>query len=159
MKTNPRRALAITLVPLSLALGACGESNPVHAGMMSEDIVEPEPWPAAILTSRHGIAVLEVDDDFVIFEGVPFEGSVPLDPGLLQAATDSAVDLRLGGHDVSFVYDPGNDSMVISTGGLHFTVARTAEEVEYAGGRARLGGGSKQAHFKQGGGVEVHDAP
>ena len=158
MKTTPKRALAITLVPFSLALGACGEPDAAHAGTLSEGSVEFEAWPAATLTARGGVAVLELDDDLVIFDGVPFEGTIPIDPLLMQEATAAALDLKLGGHDVSFIYDEKHDTMVISTGELRFTVARSDEEVEYAGRRARLGGGAKQAVFRQGGGVEVRAA-
>ena len=52
MKTKSKRALAITLVPFSLALGARGGPDAAHAGTSSEGVVELEPWPAATLTAQ-----------------------------------------------------------------------------------------------------------
>jgi len=157
MGTNRDRApLAVLLMP-ALALVSCGDGDAVQAGAPAHDVADSETWPSLRLTAHKDTAVLEIGDDEVVFAGVPFDRTVPISPVLLEEATSAPVEIRLGGLDVSIVYDADRDALLIDTGTLRFAVDRDDEELEYQGQRARLGGGAKRAVFPSTGGVQVMD--
>ncbi len=110
------------------------------------------------LVAREGMAVLEIEDDEVLFEGVPFEGTVPIVTAPMGMSTvgTATKEWTVAGRKVSLVVDK-HGTMEVSVGELRFTVTRGGEEVEFGGRRARLAGGAKRAVFTKDGDIEISD--
>ena len=140
MRATHRRLGFTVSLSILLGLASCGE-------------VDYE-WPAMTLVAREGMAVLEIEDDEVLFEGVPFEGTVPI---MMAGSGSGSMNWSLDGRPVSIAWDEPSGTMEISVGELRFTVTRNGEEVVFNGHRARLADGAKRAVFTQDGGVEVSD--
>ncbi len=178
MRTTHGRLGVMASLPMLLGLGACGENA---CGEVDYE------WPAMTLVAREGMAVLEIEDDEVLFEGVPFEGSVTIFPiKILTVTGPGSMILNSAGHKLSYVFDdrgtmevsvgePGSqvgtmeesDGVVTFTatmGGtevsdavIRFTVTARGEEVEFDGRRARLADGAKRVVFTKDGDIEVSD--
>ncbi len=144
MRATHRRLGFTVSLSILLGLASCGE-------------VDYE-WPAMTLVAREGMAVLEIEDDEVLFEGVPFAGTVPIvtTPTGMRAVDTATMEWTIAGRKVSLVLD-NHGTMEVSVGELKFTVTRGGEEVEFGGRRANLAGGATRAVFTKDGGVEVSE--
>ena len=151
MKTTCARLCVVGSLSILLALASCGEAG--DDGSITVD-ANDSPWPPSTLVAREGMAVLEIEDDEVLFEGVPFEGTVPI---VMASSGSGSMNWSMDGRQVSIVWDEPRGTMEISVGELRFTVTRNGEEVEFDGRRARLADGAKRAVFTKDGGVEVND--
>ena len=166
MTTTHRRLGVMVSLSILLGLASCGE-------------VDYE-WPAMTLVAREGTAVLEIEDDEVLFEGVPFAGTVTIFPiEILTVTGPGSIVRSWAGHKLSYVFDDrGTMEVSVSDydgesadffnsthtfggekveGELRFTVTGGGEEVEFDGRRARLADGAKRAVFTKDGGLEVSD--
>ena len=124
--------------------GACG---------VEQDVVDID--GRAILVERSVARVHHGGD--VRFEGVPFEGTVPLIEGFanLHTSGDGRIEKTVAGRIVSLDYD--GETMEVAVGELRFTLIRRGEELEFGGRRARLVDGAKRVVFATDGTVEVTD--
>ena len=159
-------------LPMLLGLGGCGDADHVHDTDAADGVMkwtaadgvmkwtlEGQDWlPAMTLVAREGIAVLEIEDDEVLFEGVPFEGTVPIvtTPTGMRAVDTATMEWTIAGRKVSLVLD-NHGTMEVSVGELRFTVTRGGEELEFDGRRARLADGAKRAVFTKDDDIEVSD--
>ena len=174
MRTTRGRLGVMGSLPMLLGLGACGEAGNAHHTW------DMAVWHAATLGEREGVAVLKINDDEVLFEGVPFEGTVQFVPGSVAFVGSVTIGSSVAGRRVFLVVDDPRGTVEVSVGGeprsvlilngeevefdgevplveLRFVVARGGEEVEFDGRRARLADGAKRAVFTKDGGVEVSD--
>ena len=163
-----RRCLG-ALVSINVILGLCGCGEGTEPWDMAM-------WHAARLVAQEGTATLEINGDLVVFEGVPFEGSIAIVPEYLKFSgsgtytggtltteeQEAIVDGRMSPsmipeRAVSLVMNAPRGTIEISMGELRFVVTRRGEEVEFGGRRTRLTEGAKRVVFTSAGGVEVSD--
>jgi len=137
-------------------------------------------WPAMTLVAREGMAVLEIEDDEVLFEGVPFAGTVTIFPieTIIRFLGPGSIVMSSAGHRLSYVFDRRGTmevsvsdddggmtgmSFTVTLGGervegeLRFIITGGGEEVEFEGRRARLADGAKRIVFTKDGDIEVSD--
>ena len=91
-------------LPILLGFASCGEPSRPFVG------------PEMTLVAREGVAVLEIDDDEVLFEGVPFAGTVRIFPIDMITMKGPGTILRSnGGRKLSYAFDD-RGTMIVSVG-------------------------------------------
>ena len=99
MTTTLRRLGVMVSLSILPGLASCGEVD-------QHEVDRHYEGPAVTLVAREGMAVLEIQDDEVLFEGLPFEGTVTIFPIETVTVTGPANIVKSSaGRKLSYVFD------------------------------------------------------